>query len=76
MSTAIFTKDVEIAARILNGFGVANLQWSIAQAIADERERCAQIAEGLNGWGSARKGNDRASELAAHIAKIIRGIDT
>ncbi len=35
--------------------------------IALERERCAQIAEHLNGWG-----HPPAPELAAHIARIIR----
>lgn len=36
-------------------------------ALAAERERCAQIAEHLNGWGYPL-----APELAAHIAKVIR----
>lgn len=42
------------------------------EAAAKERERCAQIAEHLNGWGSALLGDERAAELAAHIAKVIR----
>jgi hypothetical protein len=46
---------------------------SIAEAVAAERERCATIAEHLSGWGSARNAKSRASELAAHIAKVIRG---
>lgn len=33
-----------------------------------ERERCAQVAEQLNGWGAPP-----APELANHIAKVIRG---
>jgi hypothetical protein len=37
------------------------------EAIAAERERCAKIAEHLNGWGSSPN-----PELVAHIAKIIR----
>ena len=44
----------------------------LADAVAAERERCANIAEHLNGWGSAPTGKERAVELAAHIAKIIR----
>jgi hypothetical protein len=44
----------------------------IARAVIAERERCASIAEHLNGWGSARGGRERAAELAAHIAKVIR----
>ena len=42
------------------------------EGVDAERERCASIAEHLNGWGSARSGKERAAELAAHIAKIIR----
>lgn len=38
-----------------------------AEIIAGERERCAKIAEHLNGWG-----NPPAPELADHIAQIIR----
>ncbi len=44
----------------------------IAEAVAAERERCAIVAEHLNGWGRARSGKERAAELAAHIAKVIR----
>lgn len=40
----------------------------IAGAIMDERERCAKIAESLNGWGS----DNGAGGHALHIAKIIR----
>ncbi len=38
-------------------------------ALEAETERCAQIAEHLNGWGNKAT---RASGLAEHIAKIIR----
>lgn len=38
-------------------------------ATAAERERCAAIAEGLNGWGS----DCGANGVAAHIAAAIRG---
>lgn len=48
---------------------------AIDRALATERERCAQIAEGLNGWGSARSPRKRAAELADHIARVIRGND-
>lgn len=37
------------------------------EGVDAERERCAQIAEHLNGWG-AKSGRD----LAEHIAKVIR----
>ena len=47
-----------------NGEGIPEM---VADAIEKERERCAQIAEHLNGWGSPR-----APDLAAHIAKCIR----
>ncbi len=41
---------------------------AIGRAIMAERERCAQVAEHLNGWGAdcGRGGH------AEHIAKIIR----
>lgn len=39
----------------------------IARAIMAERERCAQIAEHLNGWGSCGSNGH-----AEHIARIIR----
>jgi len=41
----------------------------IGAAVAAERERCAQIAEHLNGWGNLAT---RQSGLAEHIAKVIR----
>jgi hypothetical protein len=41
----------------------------VALTIASERERCAQIAEGLNGWGSKKS---QPGEIAEHIAKVIR----
>ena len=34
-----------------------------------ERERCALVAEHLNGWGNLAT---RQSGLAEHIAKVIR----
>jgi hypothetical protein len=37
------------------------------EGVDDERERCASIAEHLNGWG--KKPN---YELANHIASVIR----
>lgn len=40
---------------------------SFNAGVDKERERCAQIAEHLNGWGAPR-----APELARHIAKVIR----
>lgn len=40
---------------------------SFNAGVDEERERCAQIAEGLLGWGEPR-----APELAHHIAKVIR----
>jgi hypothetical protein len=45
----------------------AMLEAAIDQAVTRERERCARIAEHLNGWGSKP-----APLLAAHIAKVIR----
>lgn len=45
----------------------ATVARAVIRAVARERERCAKIAEHLNGWG-----NPPAPMLAAHIAKVIR----
>lgn len=66
MTIAIYESDVKRAESILDAY-YFNLRNQIASAVAAERERCAQVAENLNGWG--RKPNH---ELAQHIAKIIR----
>lgn len=68
MSVAIFAADFAKAEQIV-GRGMQSTIDQIAQAIATEREQCAQIAEHLNGWGDAAT---RASGLAQHIAKVIR----
>lgn len=39
----------------------------VREEVEAERERCAQVAEHLNGWDSPP-----TPELAAHIAKVIR----
>lgn len=51
----------------INSNGLDVLRGLIAQAIATERERCAQVAEHLNGWGTPPN-----PELARHIAMVIR----
>jgi hypothetical protein len=53
--------DVEL---LMRSYGEACAR----QAVEAERERCAQIAEHLNGWGSRP-----CPELADHIAAAIRG---
>ena len=68
MATAVFLTDFEQADAVLGSIG--HLRWQIAHAIADERERCAGVAEGLNGWGNKAT---QQSGLAEHIAKVIRG---
>lgn len=50
MSIAIFDVDFEEAGRILKPHGAA-LRDLIANAIAVERERCAQISENFNAAG-------------------------
>jgi len=50
MSIAVFDVDFEEANRILVPYG-AFLRDLIANAIAVERERCAQIAENFNAAG-------------------------
>ena len=42
---------------------------AIKEAVEAERERCALVAEHLNGWGNEAT---RQSGLARHIAKVIR----
>ncbi len=64
MPVAVFDEDYKKAADALTWVPPAV---GVAGAIAAERERCAQIAEHLNGWGG--KPNH---ELARHIAKVIR----
>lgn len=72
MPIRITNKDFLSAAKAMDNLNVIQTQHVIAQAIAAERERCAEVAEHLNGWGSAKRGKERAAELAAHIAKMIR----
>jgi hypothetical protein len=71
VSIRVFNTDYSGADSLLNS-QFNQLRYAIALAVATERERCAQVAEHLNGWGSAKKGKERAAELAAHIAKVIR----
>jgi hypothetical protein len=42
---------------------------SFNEGVDAERERCASIAEHLNGWGAS---GTHGRELAEHIAKVIR----
>ena len=69
MPIAIMTTDERTARQIVQMCGISGLEHHIAAAIAEERERCAQVAEHLNGWGDEPT---RASGLAEHIAHIIR----
>lgn len=48
---------------------VAYVEKMMREARLAERERCALIAEHLNGWGNLAT---RQSGLAEHIAKVIR----
>lgn len=48
---------------------VAYVEKMMCEARLAERERCALIAEHLNGWGNLAT---RQSGLAEYIAKIIR----
>lgn len=52
---------------------VAYVEKMMRQARLAERERCAKIAEHLNGWGNLAT---RQSGLAEHIAKVIREQET
>lgn len=48
---------------------VAYTEMMMREARLAERERCAKIAEHLNGWGNLAT---QQSGLAEHIAKVIR----
>lgn len=69
MSTAILDEDHRKAQDLLYRVGLGGLQQAIATAIAEERERCAMVAEKLYekpGWGPHYK------NAAAAIADLIR----
>lgn len=72
MPVAIKTTDIQAAVDLLGRCGIEQLPAHIATAIAAERERCALIAEHLNGWGNEAT---QQSGLAKHIAKIIRDLE-
>jgi hypothetical protein len=67
LAVGILDEDQWKAKDLLAQNGLGGLQQAIATAIAEERERCAQVAEHLNGWGKPKQ-----PELAHHIAKVIR----
>jgi hypothetical protein len=73
MSTAIFDTDELAAWKILAPHGPI-LQQAISQAIANERERCAQIADGhAKSTCSGMKDQTEAMRLGARsIADAIR----
>jgi hypothetical protein len=50
MSTPIFDQDYQEASRLIDSSWYS-LRAVVAQAIATERERCAQIAENFNAAG-------------------------
>lgn len=52
MGAAVFQGDFDRATHILAGAYACNHQ-QVAHAIAEERERCAKIAEGHNAAGKA-----------------------
>lgn len=68
MPIAVLNSDYAAADHIVAPY-MGSVRDAIAMAVAAERERCAQTAEHLNGWGE--KPNP---ELATHIAKAIRGL--
>lgn len=69
MPAPIQNRDYDTADGILSGCNVIELRFRIANAIAFERERCAQVAERLSekpGWSPGYAG------AASVIAKAIR----
>jgi hypothetical protein len=68
MPVKVTETDLARADGILLGHTVS-IRQAVAQAIAGERERCAQIAEHLNGWGSRKTPK---KQVAEHIASVIR----
>ncbi len=64
----IRTKALKLARLAIFHGGVDWAVNDISEALLEERERAAKIAERLNGWGAD---NGRGGH-AMHIAKIIR----
>lgn len=62
---------MEVAHRIASDYAhatkVDEAGGIIGLAILSERERCAKIAEHLNGWGSDRGAGGHAEHIAAAI---------
>lgn len=64
--------DIKATAELIAAtysFDEAILAGAICSALVMERERCASVAEHLNGWGS----DAGAGGHAEHIAAVIRG---